>query len=175
MGFIDPIPGAFVALDFETADYRPDSACAIGLVRVERGRIVRRVRQLLRPPRDQMMFSHIHGLTLDELEDKPDFATAWPVIRDVMEGAAFLAAHNAGFDKRVLDQCCECAEVPAPELPWVCTVQQARRTLGMYPADLHSVAVSIGFKLNHHDALSDAEACARIVMLARKALSGVEG
>lgn len=175
MGFIDPIPGAFVALDFETADYRPDSACAIGLVRVERGRIVRRVRQLLRPPRDQMLFSHIHGLTLDELEDKPDFAAAWPVIREVMEGAVFLAAHNAGFDKGVLDACCAGASVTPPELPWVCTVQQARDTLSMYPADLHSVAMAMGFKLNHHDALSDAEACARIVMLARKALSGVEG
>jgi len=30
----------YVALDFETADQGRDSACAIGLVRVERGAIV---------------------------------------------------------------------------------------------------------------------------------------
>jgi DNA polymerase III subunit epsilon len=32
----------FAALDFETADYQQDSACALGLVRVEAGRIVQR-------------------------------------------------------------------------------------------------------------------------------------
>ena len=35
----------FVALDFETADYPRDSACALGLVRVENHRIVQRTYQ----------------------------------------------------------------------------------------------------------------------------------
>jgi len=30
-------PPTFVAIDFETADYRPDSVCALVLVRVEAG------------------------------------------------------------------------------------------------------------------------------------------
>ena len=41
----------FVAIDFETADYGPDSACAVALVRVEGSRIVRRSYFLIRPPR----------------------------------------------------------------------------------------------------------------------------
>jgi DNA polymerase-3 subunit epsilon len=53
----------------------------------------------------------------------------------------------------------------------VCTVRQARRTLGIRPANLDHVASVMGIELNHHDALSDAEACARIVMAARKALA----
>jgi DNA polymerase III subunit epsilon len=32
----------FTAIDFETANYFRDIACAVGLVRVERGRVVRR-------------------------------------------------------------------------------------------------------------------------------------
>ena len=32
----------FVAIDFETADAKRDSACAVGLVRVESGRVVYR-------------------------------------------------------------------------------------------------------------------------------------
>jgi len=40
----------FTAIDFEAATRRPDSACVVGLVRVERKRIVRRISR--RGPRD---------------------------------------------------------------------------------------------------------------------------
>ena len=39
----------FVALDFETADNGRDSACAIGLVRVSGGEIVKRTYYLIKP------------------------------------------------------------------------------------------------------------------------------
>ena len=39
----------FTAIDFETASCDRDSACAIGLVRVEAGRVVRREYRLIRP------------------------------------------------------------------------------------------------------------------------------
>lgn len=166
---IDPTPGPFVAIDFETADHGADSACAVGLVRVERGRIVRRVRQFIRPPRDVMMFTHIHGITLDYVESKPAFAQAWPVLREILDGAEFLAAHNAPFDRAVLHACCESAGLAPPDLPWVCSVRQARNVLGIFPANLANVCRVMGLRLNHHEALSDAEACARIVMAARRA------
>ncbi|MCA8936930.1 MAG: 3'-5' exonuclease [Planctomycetes bacterium] len=169
--FIDPVPGPFVAIDFETADHYADSACAVGLIRVEDGRITRRVRQFIRPPRDVMVFTHIHGITLDYLEDKPDFAQAWPVLTSIFDGASFIAAHNAGFDRGVLNACCESAGLAPPDIPWVCTVRQARNALGIYPANLANVCRVMGIKLNHHEALSDAEACARIVMAARRVQS----
>lgn len=168
--FIDPPPGAFVALDFETSATHPGSACSIGIVRVERGRIARRVRQLIRPPNHEIGFTYIHGLTMADLHDKPSFGQAWKILRELFEGVGFLAAHNAGFDRRVLEACCHEAGHDVPDLPWVCTVRQARRALGIRPASLDNVARVMGIKLNHHDALSDAEACARIVMAARKAL-----
>lgn len=164
------MPGAFVAIDFETADRYPDSACSVGMVRVEDGRIVRKVRQLLRPPRDEMLFTGIHGIRLTDVETKPTFARAWPLLAPVLEGVSFMAAHNAGFDRAVLRACCEEADIAPPPLPWVCSVQQARRTLGIRPSNLANVARVMGLKLNHHEALSDAEACARIVMAARKFL-----
>jgi DNA polymerase-3 subunit epsilon len=40
----------FLALDFETANYYRDSACALGLVRVENNEIVDRASFLIRPP-----------------------------------------------------------------------------------------------------------------------------
>ncbi len=170
-GFIDPPAGPFVALDFETSAPDPGSACSVGLVRVERGRVTRRVRQLIRPPNHEIWYTDIHGLTLADLHDKPSFGQAWPVLRGLFEGVGFLAAHNAGFDRAVLLACCYNAGIDPPDLPWVCTVRQARRTLGIRPANLNHVAKVMGLELNHHDALSDAEACARIVLAARKVLA----
>lgn len=41
----------FVAIDFETADPKRDSACALGIVVVDKGEIVDREYRLIRPPR----------------------------------------------------------------------------------------------------------------------------
>jgi DNA polymerase-3 subunit epsilon len=84
----------------------------------------------------------------------------------VLDGAAFLAAHNAPFDRRVLAACCAAAGLPAPGMPFRCTVQIARRRWGLKPNDLPSVCRRLGIGLIHHDPASDAEACARIVIAA---------
>jgi DNA polymerase-3 subunit epsilon len=161
-----PTDGAFVAIDFETADHGPDSACAVGLVRVEGLRVVRREKLLLRPPRPRILFSHIHGITWPMVAAAPAFADAWPGLAGVLDGAEFLAAHNAPFDRRVLAACCAAAGLPAPGLPFVCTVQLSRRRWGLRPNDLPSVCRRLGIGLIHHDPGSDAEACARIVIAA---------
>src|SRR5947209_2554865 len=89
------MPGpTFVAIDFETADSGADSACAVGLVRVQAGLAV-------------------------------------------------------------------------PPLPFVCTVQVARRTWGLRPANLPAVCKHLNIPLKHHDPLSDAEAAACILIAAR--------
>jgi hypothetical protein len=52
----------FAAIDFETADYSRDSACAIAVVRVEGLAIVERTYYYIRPPHRQFMFSYLRGL-----------------------------------------------------------------------------------------------------------------
>jgi DNA polymerase-3 subunit epsilon len=158
----------FVAIDFETADRGSDSACAVALVRVENLEIVERRLQLLRPPRPHIVFSYIHGLTWDELSDAPTFADAWPRLAEMLDGAEELAAHNASFDRGVLHACCRCAGHPIPSHHFICSMQIARRTWGIYPTKLPDVCRRLNLALNHHDAASDAEACARIVIAARR-------
>lgn len=157
----------FVAIDFETADHGSDSACAVALTRVEGNEIVARTSCLIRPPRSHIHFTYIHGITWDDVCEAPTFGEAWPKLCTVLEGAAFLAAHNAPFDQGVLRACCEVAGLPMPALPFICTVQLARRTWRLHPAKLPDVCRFLGLALNHHDPVSDAEACARIVMAAR--------
>ena len=49
----------FVAIDFETANYARDSACAVGLVKVVGGEIVDKAVHLIKPPTREFVFTYI--------------------------------------------------------------------------------------------------------------------
>ena len=102
----------FVAIDFETADKGADSACSVGLVRVENGVVSRKAVQMIRPPRmtegdlfnpnPDFEFTRVHGIKPEMVADKPTFGTA---------GSQFPGAHSlygayehaqAGFAERYL-------------------------------------------------------------------------
>jgi DNA polymerase III subunit epsilon len=153
-----------VAIDFETADNWPDSACAVGLVRVEAMTVVQRKTLLIQPPRPRFLFTHIHGITWEMVKDAAKFAVVWDQLAPLLDGASTLVAHNAPFDRRVLAACCSAGGLRVPDLPFLCTVQLARRRWGQKPNDLPSVCRRLGIELVHHDPGSDAEACARIVI-----------
>src|SRR6266498_345966 len=163
---LPPLDRPFVAIDFETADTGADSACAVGLVRVEDLKIVARETVLIRPPRERILFTFIHGITWPMVKDAPVFRDAWSKVSHLLEGATFLAAHNAPFDRGVLTACCTAHSLAVPAAPFLCTVQLARRKWAMKPANLPAVCRRLGIGLIHHDPASDAEACARIVIAA---------
>lgn len=158
----------FVAIDFETANYRPDSACAVGLVKVVGGEIVEAAVHLIKPPTKEFVFTYIHGLTWSDVAKSEDFGQLWPKLAPFLDGAAFLAAHNASFDAGVLRSCCASYGIAAPSLPFRCTVKMARRAWAIYPTKLSDVCRELNIALNHHEALSDAMACAQIVLAADK-------
>jgi DNA polymerase-3 subunit epsilon len=159
----------FVALDFETADYRPDSACAVALVRVSGGEIVRREHRLIRPPRKAFAFTHLHGISWADVAGSPPFGEVWPELQGLLAGAGFIAAHNAPFDRGVLRTCSAAAGLAVPPQPFLCTVRLARRTWRLPRANLPAVCRHLNLALDHHRADSDAEACARIVLAAAEA------
>jgi len=158
----------FVALDFETADYSPDSACALGLVRVENHRIVERTYSLIKPPRKRFVFTYLHGITWEDVAGQPSFAELWPTYSPMLEGIDFLAAHNASFDRGVLHRCCAAAGLEPPKIPFRCTVELARQIWNIRPTKLNNVCDHLGITLKHHHAASDAEACALIVIAAHQ-------
>lgn len=162
---VEEVP--FVAIDFETADRGRDSACSVALVRVEGGQIVRREHRLIRPPRPWFEFDWLHGITWERVKDEPQFAQVWMDLREVTEGAGWLVAHNSSFDRGVLSACCQEAGLDMPVQDFACSMRFARSELGIYPTKLSNVCQRLGIPLQHHDALSDAEACARIVLAAR--------
>jgi DNA polymerase III subunit epsilon len=169
----------FVAIDFETADKGQDSACSVGLVRVENGVVTQKVVQLIRPPRceggdlfspppSEFQFTYIHGIKPEQVLDQPTFGEAWPKLEKILAGADFIAAHNAPFDNGVLTACCAAARLRKPPHRFICTVKLARSTWSIYPTKLSNVCSVLKIELNHHEALSDAHACAQIVIAAEK-------
>ncbi len=159
---------SFVAIDFETADHGRDSACSVGLVRVVGAEIVERTHFLIRPPRRTFAFTFIHGITWERVCREPTFAVLWPRIEAQLRGADFVAAHNASFDRSVLQACCEQARLPVPEVRFECSMRLARTAWNLRPTRLPDVCRHLGISLLHHDALSDAEACALIVLAAQR-------
>ncbi len=158
----------FVAIDFETFDEQRDSACAVGLVEVEGGDVVGRHHMLIRPPRSTpgLMNAVLHGMTWPMLADQPTFREIWPKMNQVLERADFMVAHYAAFDMGVLKRCCQASGLHRPTLPMRCTCKLARKVWGLRSAGLANVCRFLGITLSHHHALSDAEACAKIMLRA---------
>ncbi|HTB21262.1 MAG TPA: 3'-5' exonuclease [bacterium] len=156
-----------LALDFETANHAPNSACQLGLVRIEGWRVVGTASWLIRPPTDEFFFSYLHGITWEQVAGEPHWGALWPRLAPHFQGVDFLAAHNAPFDRGVLLAACAEYGLTPPAQPFVDTVEVARKVWKIYPTKLNLVCERLGIALNHHEALSDAKACAEIMIQAK--------
>jgi DNA polymerase III subunit epsilon len=154
----------FAAIDFETADYGRDSACALSVVILENGKVVKKAFSLIRPPRRDFVFSYLHGITWGDVAKKPTFGELWPMLSGLFDGVDFIAAHNASFDRGVLNACCSMHGHTPPLDRYLCTMKLARRLWKVYPTKLSDVCRHFRIPLKHHDAASDALACAKIVL-----------
>lgn len=163
----------FLALDFETANHYPDSACALGLARVENDQIVDRASFLIQPPYKYFVFSYIHGITWEDVEGEPTFDRHWKSIKPFFEDIDFAVAHNASFDRNVLRACCARHKITFPDVDFRCTMKLFRRVFKLYPTNLPAVCKNFNISLQHHDALSDTLACAQIMIeILKKVESG---
>ncbi len=95
----------FAAIDFETANRDRNSACAVGLVVVSGRRVVERFYHLIRPPTRKFEFTFSHGIGWQHVREAPTFAQLWPELERRLRAVDFVAAHNAGFDRGVLESC----------------------------------------------------------------------
>lgn len=162
----------FIAIDFETANASRDSACALGVAVVANGSIKDSFACLIRPP--ILDFSPInvaiHGITADDVADKPEFDEVWKRVAPLLVGSP-LVAHNASFDFSVLRTALHRYSIDCPTIQYHCTCLLARHVWSHLPNHrLPTVAEHLGVCLNHHDAASDATACALIAIAACKSL-----
>lgn len=158
----------FTAIDFETANYNRDSACQIGLVVVRDNRVTDRFSSLINPETDHFVARftrEIHGISARDVRDSPNFGQLWPELIPYIEQAPLLVAHNAPFDMGVLRSCLEKFGIHARLPDAYCTLKQARDLLpGMANYKLDTLSRKFGVELQHHEALSDANAAAVIAI-----------
>ena len=159
----------FVSIDFETAQYSPESACSIGLVKFINGKKTDFFYSLIRPPALYIRpdFTEIHGLTVDNVKDAPTFAGLWESAVKPFIGGLPLAAHNAQFDMGVLRAALEWYEIEVPGQPYFCTLKLSRRAWPKLKSHaLTALAETFGIIYDAHNALEDAETCGKLVQMA---------
>ena len=166
------VPLNFVAIDFETANGSPASPCAVGLVRVTDGKIAESVATLIQPPYPNNWFHEgnikVHGIRPSDVDGAPEIHEALAFILAFV-GDYPMVAHNAPFDMGVLRKSAELIEWPLPELNYTCSLAISRKTYNLESYRLNAVAYAVGHEeFNHHDALADSDACARIIIHAAK-------
>ena len=156
----------WAAIDFETANADPASACALGLVVVQQLHIVKRLSWPIRPSRGCFDLNNVmlHGITADQVAEGPTFGELWDQIHSEIQGMS-LVAHNAGFDIGVLRHTLDYYEIPYPKLDYYCSRAISRalwKGLPSYGLELLSYYLGLSFK--HHSVEHDAIACAEIVL-----------
>lgn len=160
----------FVAIDVETANGEWTSICSVGAVKVLGGRIVDSRYSLVNPEPNYYSYfcTRVHGLCKDDTRDAPPFGTVWQKWQDWFEGLP-LVAHNAPFDAGCISAACRMYGVEPPPQPFFDTLSAARRAIprAICPSkalDALCDFFGIPFK-DHHNALADAEACAKLAMI----------
>lgn len=169
----------FVAIDFETANSRRSSPCALGLVRFRDGEPTDEWARLMRPPEGSDHFDaynvRIHGITASEVSAEPRFGYYWPQIRNFI-GDDPLVAHNAAFDLGVLRASLVAEGLEVPEMTYVCTMRAARRSLDLLSYSLPSVADALRVPIHmHHRPLEDARAAGQVLLALALRNDGVGG
>jgi DNA polymerase III subunit epsilon len=168
-------PLNFICIDFETANSNKNSACEIGIIICHGLEVIESIHFRIRPPTPQFDFhnSKTHGISWADVKNEATFLQVWPKIKALLDKASFFAAHNASFDKSVLKACCAYYEVSMPDSPWVCTLRHIAPKFWPKPKfvpnhQLSTLCRYLGIRLSHHAALSDANAVAQMIFIAKE-------
>lgn len=156
----------FVAIDFETANSKRSSACSVGIAVVKNGEIEKSYCYLIKPFPNyfESINVGIHGIKPDMVKHSPTLQELWDEIYPIVKGKP-LVAHNAPFDKSVLRSSLEAYDMECPNFEFYCSHRISKSLLpGLMDYKLSTVCREFAIALNHHEALSDAEGCANVVL-----------
>lgn len=153
----------YYAIDFETANEKRNSACALGIVEIDNHKIINKWDYLINPEDVfNPFYISIHGIKPSDVINKPTFSTIWSEIHNILEGN-LVVAHNASFDMSVLRNTLDKYQIPYPNIKYTCTRILSKK---IWPSlinyKLNTVCSHLGIDFKHHEAYEDALACAKI-------------
>lgn len=149
----------FTAIDFETAT-GDMMACQVGIVTVRNGIFVEKRSILIQPPNNEYTAStiKIHGITPEMTERCPTFEKVWKDI-GIYFSDDLIVAHNASFDESVLYKNLSHYGIMPNK------IGDFKCTYSIYGKSLDESCADLGISCSgHHDALFDAECCAKLYM-----------
>ena len=160
-----------IALDFETANPKRSSACALGLVVFDHNRIRYEWSTLINPEQEFSGINiGIHGIRPDDVANAPTVKRLVRELWPVMDGATF--ASHSSFDVGVVNAISQTAGVRPPNSFWLDSCEIARNLWTNLPNHkLNTVCAHLKFEFRHHDALDDARACCHILRTAMEFMS----
>jgi len=154
-------------IDFETANDDPTSACQVGYVILKKNKTHKIGSYFIKPKTNNFKYTYLHGITARRVKNELDFHKVWSKIQKDLKGVDYFVAHNASFDKRILDNCLIKFKFKKNLIKFICTLQISKnywkKGIDLDNYQLSSIAKKIKFNLNHHKAESDAIACAKII------------
>lgn len=165
----------FIAIDFETANQRHESAISIGLVKFVDGKKADSFYSLIKPEKELdeeyffPAFIDIHGLTCDDVKDAPLFNELWDSdLKHWLDGSLPLVAHNANvFDMKVLNALFEKYSIEHTPIKYFDSLLIARQVWPHFESHrLTALGEEFGIEYDAHNALADSETCGKIILLA---------
>ncbi len=157
----------FTAIDFETAtSFHP---CSVGIVTVENGIVVDEFVTLIQPPNNlyNPYTIQVHGIYPRDTAREKNFLQVFPEIQKRLQNRV-VVAHNESFDRNVLAKSMDYYGLDYADLniasKWECTVK-IYKAKGLKPTKLSDCCRAMNIELQHHEALSDARACARLYLM----------
>ncbi|MGL4305322.1 MAG: DEDDh family exonuclease [Mycobacteriaceae bacterium] len=159
----------WVVVDVETSGMYPPEARIISIAALAldgKGEVERVFSSLLNPGVDPGP-THIHGLTAEMLDDKPQFVDIFDDLAELLSNR-ILVAHNAAFDYKFLTSEAELVDKALPTKEIMCTLELTRRlSLGFPNLKLETLAAQWNIQQNRaHDAYDDALVLSRVLVKA---------
>lgn len=127
-------------------------------MRVENGEIVHELNRLVQPPNNQYFYKNIevHGIEPEDTASAPTFDDLWYLMKNHIDYQV-VVAHNSSFDVNCLRATLAYYDLAQPQFEERCTLRIFKRGLAF-------LSKKYKIPLDHHDALSDAKACAMLYL-----------
>ncbi len=155
----------YIVFDVETPNSKNDRMSSIGIAVVENREICEEFYSLVNPETYFNAFNvSLTGITPESVKNAPAFPEIFEKIKPIME-SGLLVAHNAPFDMSVLSKCLRDYSIFwKPSLDYLCTCKIARGLkLPTCNNKLNTLCDYFGIELDHHNAMSDARAAAKLI------------
>lgn len=154
----------YIVFDTETPNSRNDSICSIGVSVVENGVICQERYDLVDPEARFDVFNvELHGICPEMVRFEKNFPLIWEELEPIFN-SGILVAHNAPFDLGVLGKLFRRYGISRTSDTYLCTVQLGRKCFPTAPNHrLNTLCDLLDISLDHHNAASDAHACAELL------------